>query len=552
MSDNLPSSMIEMFLVNARDDPDRVVLNYKLEEEWQELGWGVIARHASRYAVVLREKGVQAGDRVILVSENRYEWILVDLAIQLLGAIHVPVHAPLTGYQIAYQVNDSAAVMAIVSGHEQASKLDNVELSDQLVLMSFDTVSTDRTYQDLPGTAENVPDEVGDAIMQERVDDPLDTTSVATILYTSGTTGEPKGVMLSHHNLVCNTLSSMENFDASGDDVHLNFLPLSHIFARTCDYYAWIATSNRLVLAQSRDTIIEDCHAMKPTQMNGVPYFFDKLHRVLKEQGREDEPGSLRDLLGGNMVRCNSGGAALAEHVYDFFTGQGLYLLQGYGLTETSPVISMSNEQNSRRGASGRPLRDVEVAITEEGEIITRGPHVMIGYYKNEAATAEAIRDDWFYTGDLGHLDEDNFVYITGRKKELIVTAGGKNIAPVLLESLMTEDLLMEQAVVIGSEQKFLTALVVVARKPLEKYLQEQQIELSWPEALADPRVEQLVRERIDRQLENLSPFEQVGKFALLAEPFSLEREEMTAKLSLRRDVIMKNQAAMIEAMYEG
>ncbi|MEE2989609.1 MAG: AMP-dependent synthetase/ligase, partial [Planctomycetota bacterium] len=425
-------------------------------------------------------------------------------------------------------------------------------LSDQLVLMSFDTVSTDRAYEDLPGTAENVPDEVGDAIMQERVDNPLDATSVATILYTSGTTGEPKGVMLSHHNLVCNTLSSMENFDASGDDIHLNFLPLSHIFARTCDYYAWIATSNRLVLAQSRDTIIADCHAMKPTQMNGVPYFFDKLHRVLKEQGRENEPGSLRDLLGGNMVRCNSGGAALAEHVYDFFTGQGLYLLQGYGLTETSPVISMSNEQNSRRGASGRPLRDVEVAITEEGEIITRGPHVMIGYYKNEAATAEAIRDDWFYTGDLGHLDEDNFVYITGRKKELIVTAGGKNIAPVLLESLMTEDLLMEQAVVIGSERKFLTALVVVAREPLEKYLQEQQIELSWPEALADPRVEQLVRERIDRQLENLSPFEQVGKFALLAEPFSLEREEMTAKLSLRRDVIMKNQAAVIEAMYEG
>ena len=238
MNDNLPSSMIEMFLANARDEPDRVVLNYKLEEEWQELGWGVIARHASRYAVVLREKGVQAGDRVILVSENRYEWILVDLAIQLLGAIHVPVHAPLTGHQIAYQVNDSAAVLAVVSGHEQASKLDNVELSDQLVLMSFDTVSTDRTYGDLPGTAADVPDEVGDAIMQERVDNPLETTSVATILYTSGTTGEPKGVMLSHHNLVCNTLSSMENFDASGDDIHLNFLPLSHIFARTCDYYA--------------------------------------------------------------------------------------------------------------------------------------------------------------------------------------------------------------------------------------------------------------------------------------------------------------------------
>ncbi len=551
MNDNCPSSMIEMFLANARDEPDRVVLNYKLGDEWQDLGWGVIACHASRYAAVLRDKGVQAGDRVILVSENRYEWILVDLAIQLLGAIHVPVHAPLTGYQIAYQANDSEAVLAIVSGQDQACKLEDVELADELVLMSFDTVSTDRLYEDLPAAAAEVSDEVVEAIMQQRRENPLETTSVATILYTSGTTGEPKGVMLSHHNLVCNTLSSMKNFDASGDDIHLNFLPLSHIFARTCDYYAWIATSNRLVLAQSRDTIIEDCHAIKPTQMNGVPYFFDKLHRVLKEQGLADQPGSLRNLLGGNMVRCNSGGAALAEHVYDFFTGQGVHLLQGYGLTETSPVISMSNEQNSRRGASGRPLHDVEVAITDEGEIITRGPHVMLGYYKNEQATAEAIRDGWFYTGDLGHLDEDNFVFITGRKKELIVTAGGKNIAPVLLESLMTEDLLIEQAVVIGSERKYLTALVVVAREPLEKCLQEQQIELTWPGVLEDTRVEQLFRERIDRQLQNLSPSEQVGKFSLLPDPFSLEREEMTAKLSLRRDVIMKNQAAAIEAMYQ-
>ena len=552
MNSDFPSSMIEMFLANARDEPDRVVLHYKRAGEWQDLSWSTIARQASRYAAVLKAKGVQAGDRVIMVSENRYEWILVDLAIQLLGAIHVPVHAPLTGYQIAYQVNNSGAVLAVVSDDGQAAKLEDVELPDQLVLLSFDPVSGGRSYEELPAAAAQVSDESGDAIMQQRAENPLDTTSVATILYTSGTTGEPKGVMLSHHNLVCNTLSAMENFDAVGDDTHLNFLPLSHIFARTCDYYAWIATGNRLVLAQSRDTIIEDCHAMKPTQMNGVPYFFDKLHRVLKEQGLADKPGSLKELLGGNMIRCNSGGAALAEHVYDFFTEQEMFLLQGYGLTETSPVISMSNQEYTRRGASGRPIKDVEVAITEEGEIITRGPHVMLGYYKDEAATAEAIRDDWFYTGDLGHLDEDNFIYITGRKKELIVTAGGKNIAPILLESLMTQDLLMEQVVVIGSERKFLTALIVVGHEPLEKWLGEQQIELAWPEeVLADDRIQELYRERIDRQLEKLSPYEQIGRFTLLAEPFSIEREEMTAKLSLKRDVIMNNHAAAIEAMYE-
>jgi long-chain acyl-CoA synthetase len=306
-----------------------------------------------------------------------------------------------------------------------------------------------------------------------------------------------------------------------------------------------------LVLAQSGDTIIADCVAQQPTQLNGVPYFFEKLQRVLKERDQDQHAGSLRDLLGGKMRRCNSGGAALAESVFDFFTEQGVHLLQGYGLTETSPVISMSSEGHSRRGASGRPLQGVEVAIAEDGEIITRGDHVMLGYYKNEQATAEAIRDNWFYTGDLGKLDEDGYVYITGRKKELIVTAGGKNIAPVLLESMMLEDLLIEQALVIGSERNFLTALIVIGQERLRAWLAEQGLELSWPgEVCQHQQVLELYRQTIDRQLEKLSRFEQVGKFVLLAEPFSVERGEMTAKLSLRRNVIQDHFSEQIDTMY--
>jgi long-chain acyl-CoA synthetase len=551
MVDGQPTSMIGVLLDNLERDADRVVLRYKSEDEWLDVDWQQIGNDAGRYACVLAQRGVTAGERVIFVSENRYEWLLVDLAILLLGGIHVPVHAPLTGYQVAYQTIDSGAVLVIVSNQAQADKLTDMDLPEGIAFLSLEPVEGSHGFETIPELADAVDDQTVQQILEHRRAEPLESSGVATILYTSGTTGEPKGVMLSHHNLVSNTLAAAANFDMVADDVHLNFLPLSHIFARTCDYYGWLQTGNMLVLAQSGDTIIADCVAQQPTQLNGVPYFFEKLQRVLKGRDQDQQAGSLRDLLGGKMRRCNSGGAALAESVFDFFTEQGVHLLQGYGLTETSPVISMSSEGHSRRGASGRPLQGVEVAIAEDGEIITRGDHVMLGYYKNEQATAEAIRDNWFYTGDLGKLDEDGYVYITGRKKELIVTAGGKNIAPVLLESMMLEDLLIEQALVIGSERKFLTALIVIGQERLRAWLAEQGLELSWPDEVCQhQQVLELYRQTIDRQLEKLSRFEQVGKFVLLAEPFSVERGEMTAKLSLRRNVIQDHFSEQIETMY--
>ena len=284
---------------------------------------------------------------------------------------------------------------------------------------------------------------------------------LATILYTSGTTGEPKGVMLSQRNLASNAVASVEAFGSRSEDLRLTWLPLSHIFARTCDLYTWLVTGCRLALAESPEAVIATCHQLQPTLINGVPYFYEKVQRRFTEAGLADKPGELVKLFGGRMRLCVSGGAALPPHVARFYEAQGLRLLQGYGLTETSPVIATESEKAHKLGTVGRAVPGVEVRISAEGEIQTRGPHVMLGYWHDPKSTAATIEDGWLRTGDLGQLDAEGFLQITGRKKELIVTAGGKNIAPAYLEGLLIEDPLIQQAVVIGDGRNFLTALIV-------------------------------------------------------------------------------------------
>lgn len=375
--------------------------------------------------------------------------------------------------------------------------------------------------------------------------------TLATILYTSGTTGEPKGVMLSNRNLVSNTLAATEPFAQGPEDLRLAFLPLSHIFARTCDLYTWLASGSQLALAQARETVIADCADMRPTLMNGVPYFFEKVVNALAAVDFTTSPNALRDLLGGRIRCCCSGGAALPTHVFDFFTKHGVPLLQGYGLTESSPVITLSSEQSVRRGAVGRAIPDVEVRIADDGEILTRGPHVMMGYFKNQAATDEVIRDGWLHTGDIGHLDEAGFLFITGRKKELIVTSGGKNIAPVYLESLLTRDPLIAQAVVIGDDRKYLVALLVPEFAGLEAEMATRGIELSDSvNNLQHDDVVKLFEDRIASCLASVSHYEQVRKFTLLDRGFTVESGELTPKLTLRRKSIQANFHHLIDAMY--
>jgi long-chain acyl-CoA synthetase len=303
-------------------------------------------------------------------------------------------------------------------------------------------------------------------------------------------------------------------------------------------------------LAESRDTVLSDCQEIKPTIINGVPYFYQLLQRRLAAES-DDESGGLRELLGGNMRMCCSGGAALPDHLFDYFQRQNLPLLQGYGLTESSPVITLCSPQQVRRGAVGKPIPGVEVRIAADGEILTRGPHVMVGYWQRPEATAEVIRDGWLHTGDLGHLDQDGFLYITGRKKELIVTSAGKNIAPVYLESLLTEDPLIAQALVIGDNRSYLTALIVPNPTNLEAEIRARKIRVfSKKAALVHPEVLKLYEAAMAHRLADVSHHEQVRNFTLPDRGFSVELGEMTPKFSLCRAVIEQRFAEQIEAMY--
>ncbi|HUF80869.1 MAG TPA: AMP-dependent synthetase/ligase, partial [Burkholderiales bacterium] len=517
--------------------------------------WQQLADKVYRLAGLFVRLGVEPGDRILQISENREEWIVCDLAIQCVRGVHVPVHSSLTGPQIAWQIVDSGARIVCFSTEEQANKLVEVaeHLPDALRFISYDaeTAAIGRcSVEPLSRATASVSPAEGKVAEQRAVRETAP-DDLSTILYTSGTTGEPKGVMLCQRNLVTNATAALQVFEQARDDVRLNFLPLSHIFARTCDLYTWIVSGAELALARSRETVIADCAAVRPTLLNGVPYFFEKVMRILQDHGQADVPGALQHLFGGRLRFCCSGGAALPDHVFDFFHERGLMILQGYGLTETSPVITASAPRSCRRGTVGPAIPGVEIRIAADGEILTRGPHVMLGYWRNSEATAEVIRDGWLYTGDLGEIDDAGLLKITGRKKEILVTSGGKNVAPVLIESLLTADPLILQALVVGDGRSYVSALIVPDPDVLDGVLQERKIQTAaGDQRLQDPQVVALFEEAIHRRLACVSPYERVRKFCLLPRRFSIEYGELTPKLSLRRREIEKNFAAEITRMY--
>jgi long-chain acyl-CoA synthetase len=549
-------TLVSMFARRVAEDGEKAALHVKRGDKFEAITWNQLAADARRTAAALVTLGVQPEDRVIQVSENRYEWIVLDLAIHLARGIHVAVHCTLTGPQIAYQIVNSGATLVVVSGPEQAAKLAAVagQLPPEIKYLSFDPCQESIAEHKIRPLGEVVAaaSEAYGLAAEKRALEETQPSDLATILYTSGTTGEPKGVMLSHRNLTSNAKAVLTAFSVAPDDLRLSWLPLSHIFARTSDYYTWIAGGGQLALSPSRETIIADCQELHPTYLNGVPYFFDKVHRGLVEKGVADKPGVLQGLLGGRMKMCCGGGAALPDHVAEFFNHHGVVLVQGYGLTESSPVISTGTLTEHRLGTVGKPISGVEVKIAADGEILTRGPHVMVGYWQLPKETAETIRDGWLHTGDLGCL-EDGFLRITGRKKELIVTAGGKNIAPSYLESLIAADPLVAQVVIIGDARNYLTALIVPDPDALKAEIFRRKILVFTPaQALAHPKVNAIYRELIDRRLAEVSHAEQIQKFKLMGRGFTIESGEMTPTLKIRRSIVTENCAQEIAAMYAG
>lgn len=551
------ATILGLFCRRVQQNGGQSAIHIKRDGVYQSLTWDQIGDDVRRAAVALKRLGVAPGDRVVQLSENRYEWIVTDLAVQMAGGVHTPLHASLSGPQVAWQIRHSGGKLVLLSRPAQAEKLAAVaeQLPPEVRFFSFERCDprigtqpvdlwSDRTSEAAPEEGREI-EQQGLALVRP--------DSLATILYTSGTTGEPKGVMLSQRNLAFNTLTTLETFGERPEDLRLTFLPLSHIFARTCDMNTWIARGSQLALAESRETVLADCAAVKPSLINGVPYFYDRVRRYLCAQGLDKHDGALRQALGGRVRLCCSGGAPLPDHVYDFYWERGVPLLQGYGLSETSPVITVSTETNHRRGAVGKTIPGIDVRFAGDGEILTRGPHVMLGYWRNSAATDEILQDDWLSTGDLGRMDEDGFLYITGRKKELIVTTGGKKVAPVQLETLLCEDALILQAMVLGDGRNYLTALVAPNLEALSSAISARGVEVASPQqALTHPQVMHLFQDRIARRLAGLSYYEQIKKFTLLERGFSLEKGEITPKLSLCRQQIEANFAKEIAAMYSG
>jgi len=486
--------------------------------------WLEVDADVRRSAGSLQRAGVGSGDRVVQFAPNSYGWILTDLAVVSLGAVHVPLHATLSVQQAEELVQRSTAALLVTAPGVPELAHSETSWTTHPQLMGGDSDPSDAKVQ---------PDDL------------------ATILYTSGTTGQPRGVMLSHQNLVANTIATTEVVGMDQHDTRLCFLPLSHIYARTCDLYSWLYSGSRLVLAESRETIVRDCQLVHPTVLNGVPYFYQKLAQQLHSTGNAEEPNVLRKLLGGKVQRCFCGGAAAPPDVESLFARQGLPLLGGYGLTESSPVIAAATLDNHCPGTVGRPLENLEVRIADDGEVLVRGPSVMLGYWQDEAATAATIVDGWLRTGDLGEMDASGNLRIIGRKKEIIVLSTGKNVSPIQVEQLLTGSPLVEHACVVGDSQKCLAALIVPNPDALRAEIRRQRLWVwSKRRAVSHPAVRAVYRAEIDRLLQALSSHEQVGAFTILSQGFSIESGELTPKLSLRRAQIAENFAKQIDRMY--
>ena len=587
----------QLFLeaVDRFNRPD--ALQYKVHGTYTPISHQELAARVRHAARALRKLGFVRGDRIAILSENRPEWAIADLACLSAGFADVPIYPALPPDQIAYILKDAGCVAICVSDASQAAKIAGIR--DQLPtlkkVISFDTglESADVSLADLVrrgGEGETAAD-----IEQHRSDAlAVDPDDLATLIYTSGTTGEPKGVMLTHNNIFSNVAACREKVPFMGEDITLSFLPLSHIFERMGGHYMMLATGTSIAYAESFDTVPSNLVEVRPTIVLSVPRLYEKMYaRVLETAlsggGLKKQiffwardvaarwadvklaGGTPRGLLalkysvaqrlvfstlqkrtGGRLRFFVSGGAPLAPEINKFFYAAGLTILEGYGLTETSPVIAVNTPTDFRIGTVGKPVRGVEVKIIPEtGEICTRGPHVMKGYYNKPEATAEAIdADNWFHTGDIGEI-HDGFLAITDRLKDIIVTAGGKNIAPQPIENRLKTNKYISQPVMIGDKRKYPVMLIVPNFDHLERWaMRKNLLYTDRAQLIAMPEVIAKMQREMERVLSGLASFEMPKKVGLIEHEFSIDRGQMTPSLKVKRRVIDRDYKELIDSLY--
>ncbi len=594
------TTLTEMFLNTVKTNSSKISLMSKVDDQYRGITYQEFAEKVKDFALGLASLGVKKGDRISLLSENRPEWAISDLAILSLGAINVPIYPSLIPKQIEYILNDSEAKVIITSIAEQTSKISeiikNLPVLKYIIYMdspaainekmlSFKQVS--EKGQAFGNEHPDYYDQVAKAV---KPDDP------AGIIYTSGTTGNPKGVILTHNNILSNVNGGVASLKINPEDTFLSFLPLCHVFERMAGHFCPLSVGATIAYAENIDTVAQNLGEVKPTIMTSVPRLFEKMYTRVLENARTGGAAKqkifnwaihtgekyvkastkgkvsgmlkfkhnlahklvfskLHERVGGRLRFFVSGGAPLPKEIGEFFHFAGIKILEGYGLTESSPVIAVNLEDKFKFGTVGLALEKggADVKIAEDGEILTRGPHVMKGYYKKPAATKEAIDEDgWLHTGDVGFLDEDGFLTITDRKKNIIVTSGGKNIAPAPIENLLLTSPLIDQVLIIGDKRKFLSALIIPNFEALQSYASEQNISFTDnAELVKNPKIHQYVANEVERLAADLARFEQVKAFRLMSEPFTIEAGELTPTLKIKRKVVEEKYRDLINSMYQ-
>jgi long-chain acyl-CoA synthetase len=536
----------------------RPALRFKRHGLYHDLTCEEYRADALACAAALVTVGIRPGDRVGLLAENRVEWLIADMGILAAATVNVPPHAPLTARQVHYQLANAEVRWLFVSTRDQLAKVEQVRgelpLLEGIVL--FDAVgyvppgSTVVSWDGFLQRGRNALSELSSELARREAN--LGPDDLATIMYTSGTTGNPKGVMLTQNNLLSNALAVLEASPAEPDEVVLNWLPFSHIYARTIDHYRCLAAGSLVCLAESAETVMQNIQDVEPTVLASVPRLYEKVLTALTTTDLAETNRRLRKAFGRHIDYLSSGGAPLPRPIAEAYQAAGLQMFQGYGLTESSPVISFNCKTRNKLGTVGPAVPGVDIAIAPDGEILTRGPHVMKGYWKEPAATAVAVRDGWLYTGDLGQLDSDGFLTITGRKKELMVLSNGKKVVPTHLEGLLVGDECIDQAVVCGEGRNYLTALIVPHWDNVRGAL--RRAGTASPDGdeplVRSPEVLALLRSRIDSALTDLSSGEQIRKFLVLPRPFTVAGDELTVSLKLRRNVVLKKYGPQIDALY--
>ena len=592
-------SIPQMLRENARRFSDKAAISYRKEGSFITLNYAQFYTRVLMAARGLRKAGLQPGDRVAIFSENRAGWAISDLGIQTARGISVPIYATNTGSQAAFVINHCAAKIVFISSRLQYEKL--LAVRDQLpnveLVISYERFLGERclpvyTLFQLSEISHPITEEEKKCI--ETDIDALTPEDLATIIYTSGTTGDPKGVMLSQRNLLFDAWYGLKHLGGTDNqETFLSFLPLSHVLERTAGYTAALMTGSHIAFAESVDKVVENIAEIKPTAMVSVPRLFEKIHSRIYENvhhssafkrklfhhavevGRQyvqkryisKQPlgllktsyhfydklvfSKIRAKFGGRLRFFISGGAPLDKSINEFMWIIGIPVFEGYGLTETSPAITLSNHEQTRFGSVGTLLPHTEAKLADDGELLVRGPQLMQGYYENEAGTAEALADGWLKTGDIAQIDADGFVYIVDRKKELIVTAGGKNIAPQPLENELKLDKYISQAFVFGDKKPYLVALLTPNLERLIELAQQEKINyLALEELVANQRVQQLYAERIAHFNSHQPSYQTIKKFALLSRDFSIEGGELTPTLKLKRKAIYAIYKERIEQLY--